>query len=171
MKSLGNAWNQMTPEQRVRHADSFKFLEQRPPAVTELQTGFLDVATNQLTWEEHVDDKLVPDESEWHDVSFEFTATHPDWGMDDNVKEYFRKAQARKPVPKMEFPDDIDKGVNQYRLINAAARKDYEIANPKTSSEYNTHKAFQGKNAEKPDEFEIKYKNPMTIPAELKKIQ
>ena len=50
---------------------------------------FLDDKTNQLTWEEHLSDDKVKDESEWHDVDFEFTKTHPDWGMDDNVKQYF----------------------------------------------------------------------------------
>lgn len=47
---------------------------------------------NQLSWAEFKDDKNYPDESEGNDVDFEFTKTHPDWGMDENVKEYFRKA-------------------------------------------------------------------------------
>lgn len=94
------------------------------------------MATNQLTWKEHEDDKLVPDESEWHDVDFEFTKTHPDWGMDDNVKAYFQKAQERKAVPKMRFPDDTDKYTDRYRLIKSSARKSVER---ESSSQYDSH--------------------------------
>jgi hypothetical protein len=82
--------------------------------------------TNQLSWQEHEDDQLVPDESEWRDVDFEFTKTHPDWAADENVKSYFQEAQDRKSVPKMRFPDDTDKYSNRYRLIKSGARKNYE---------------------------------------------
>jgi len=48
--------------------------------------------SNQLSWSEFKDDKNFPDETEGEDVDFEFRKTHPDWGMDEKVKEYFRKA-------------------------------------------------------------------------------
>ena len=38
-----------------------------------------------LTWEELKGDK-IKDESEWHDVDFTWTKTHPDWGLDENAK-------------------------------------------------------------------------------------
>ena len=96
---------------------------------------------NQLTWEEHQNDKLVKDESEWHDVDFEFTKTHPDWGMDDNVKSYYAEAQNRRVIPKMKFEDDTDKFTNQYKLINEKSRKEYAIQN--NSTRYDNHPSDQ----------------------------
>ena len=84
-----------------------------PPEINEIQ--FLDEKSNQLSWEEHLDDKKVKDESEWHDVDFKFTATHPDWGMDDNVKEYFANAQKHRIYKNVYFPDDTDDAVAAYK--------------------------------------------------------
>ena len=115
--------------------------EAGPPLVNEVQLGFIDMQANQLTWDEHQNDKLVKDESEWHDVDFEFTKTHPDWGMDDNVKSYFAEAQNRRVIPKMKFDDDTDKFTNQYTLINEKSRKGYAIQN--NSTRYDNHPSDQ----------------------------
>lgn len=88
-KSLQSQWSRMSREEQAAMKAKF---EAGPPEINEVQTGFIDMKENQLSWEEHIDDKLVKDESEWHDVDFEFTKTHPDWGMDDNVKAYFAEA-------------------------------------------------------------------------------
>lgn len=122
------------------------------------------MSANQLTWEEHQNDKLVKDESEWHDVDFEFTKTHPDWGMDDNVKAYFAEAQARRSVPKMRFDDDTDKWVNRYKLVNERQRKEYGIQN--NSTRYDTHPSDQKVEQAKPVE---QVNNSTAAPAEAKK--
>lgn len=48
--------------------------------------------SEELTWKEFKDEKNFPTQGEDNDVDFEFTKTHPDWGMDEKAKEYFRKA-------------------------------------------------------------------------------
>ena len=46
-----------------------------------------------LKWDEYKDDKNFPNTiASANDGDFEFSKTHPDWGMDESVKEYFRKA-------------------------------------------------------------------------------
>ena len=69
-----------------------------------------------------MDDKLVKDESEWHDVDFEWTKTHPDWGMDDNVKHYFFEAQKIKQHGPMYMPFDTDQFVEHYKYWNDQIR-------------------------------------------------
>lgn len=99
-------WKRMTPEEQARFKSYHDFTEQYPyydmyrgypegnhPVYdsfvqTNASEKWLDFETNQLTWEESQGDK-IKDLSEWHDVDFTFTKTHPDWGMDDNVKHYF----------------------------------------------------------------------------------
>ena len=61
-----------------------------------------------LTWEELKGDK-IKDESEWHDVDFTWTKTHPDWGLDENARQYFRDAAKRPKYKEFKLDDDTSK--------------------------------------------------------------
>lgn len=81
---------------------------------------------NELSWDEFKDDKKVKDESEWHDVDFAWTQQHPDWGMDDKVKDYFKKASSKKIMKPVEFLGDSKRFEEKYHLAKVNETKKAE---------------------------------------------
>ena len=82
-------------------------------------------STDELSWSEFKDEKNFPLEGEDEDVDFEFRKTHPDWGMDEKVKEYFRKAQ-RVNYKKVQMDNDMDPYINRFTQIRRNATKKLE---------------------------------------------
>ena len=120
VSALERSHKSMSEEQkeafRERHGHDLEFV----------QLNFLDPDTNQLTWEEHLDDSKVPDTSEWLDKDFTFTANHPDWGADSIVKNYFQEAQDRVQAPAFRMPDSTITWEERYESIVNSERKKQE---------------------------------------------
>ena len=88
-----------------------------------------------MSWSEFNDDKNYPLQGEDEDVDFEFRKTHPDWGMDEKVKEYFRKAQQVK-YKKVEIENDMEPYVNRYTQIRRNATKKLEKSDRYEETEF-----------------------------------
>ena len=63
---------------------------------------------------------------EWLDEDFEFTKTHPDWGQDELVKQYFRDAENRPKRKVYKFPGDESVFEDRYRRIVVNSMKEKE---------------------------------------------
>ena len=66
------------------------------------QIKFIDPNQNQLRWLDYKNPDVV-DGMEWGDEDINFTRTHPDWGADENVKQYFRDAENRPKRKEYKF--------------------------------------------------------------------
>ena len=89
------------------------------------QIQFISPEKTQLGWKEYKSPDII-DGMEWGDEDINFTKTHPDWGADDNVKNYFADAQNRPKRKEYKFPDDDSIYEDRYRAINVNSMKEKE---------------------------------------------
>lgn len=107
--------------------------------------------TEQLSWAEFKDEKNFPDETEGEDVDFEFRKTHPDWGMDEKAKEYFRKAQ-KIVYKKVKIDNDIDPWVARFTSVRRNATKKLESQEEYQETEYDRRTRVEEETKKKTEE-------------------
>ena len=63
---------------------------------------------------------------EWGDEDINFLAKHPDWGADENVKQYFRDAENRPKRKEFKVENDDEIYADRYRSVVVNEMKEKE---------------------------------------------